>query len=159
MNDPTPAIELRSSADEPSSSRYEHDFMLWLDAQLDILRARKFDQLDLENLIEELESMGRADKRELQSRLEILMLHLLKCQFQPEKKSSSWIGTLDEQRSQIQGLLETSPSLRRLAQEFAERRYPVAARRAARQTGLAAEIFPASLPFTVDQLLDEDFVP
>lgn len=67
MNDPTPAIELRSPAQAPDSSDYEQDFMLWLESQLDLLRARKFEQLDLENIIEELDSMGRNDKRELQS--------------------------------------------------------------------------------------------
>ncbi len=159
MNDPAPAIELRNSAQAQNSSDYEQDFMLWLESQLDLLRARKFEQLDLENIIEELDSMGRNDKRELQSRLEVLIAHLLKCQCQPDKKSGSWIGTLNEQRSQIEGLLDISPSLRRLAEESAVKRYPAAVSRAASETGIDAAVFPSALPFTLEQLLDTGFIP
>ena len=139
--------------------QYDRDFVLWLDEQAELLRAKDFERLDLIHLVEEIEAMSGSLKRELGSRLEVLILHLLKCEFQPERKSSSWVGTIGEQRSQIIDLLEQSPSLDRLFDEYARKRYRAAVIRAAQVTCLAEHVFPYELPYTREQLLDWNFIP
>lgn len=138
---------------------YEVDFVEWVAEQVSLLRSRDFERLDLDNLIEELDAMARHDKRELRSRLIVITAHLLKCQYQPGRKGASWIETLCLQRGDLHLLLDDSPSLRRLAEEFAQSGYAKAVRKAARETGNAPKRFPAELPYTVEQLLDEDFIP
>lgn len=138
---------------------YEADFALWIDQQVELLRARKFEQLDLDNLIEEIECMGGNLARELRSRIETIIMHLLKCQYQPGQKSGSWLGTLREQRSSIEGLLEDNPSLRRLVDEAVAKRFGAAVARAADETGLERKNFPPRCPYTAENVLDPDFVP
>lgn len=138
---------------------YQNDFLLWIDKQVGLLRARKFDQLDLNNIIEEIDSMGKSLRRELESRLEVLMMHLLKCQFQPDKKSGRWLGTIHEQRAQIARLLEDTPSLRREVEQRAQRAYPSASYGAALETGLPEATFPAEICYSTVQLLDPRFFP
>ena len=104
MNDlklPSPALAVPG---------YEEDLVAWMESQIELLRARKFEQLDLENLLEELEGMVRHERRGLQSRVELVMLHLLKHQFQPSRRSRSWLLPLEEQRSQISDRIEDSPA-------------------------------------------------
>lgn len=150
---------LRSPDDATDPAAYERDFALWIDAQLEILRARKFEQLDLDNVIEELDAMGKNQRHELRSRLETLLVHLLKCQFQPDHKSGSWIGTVHEQRSQIVHLLQASPSLKNFVSEYATASYAGAVRRAAAETGLPRAVFPLKNPYANNALLDLEFVP
>lgn len=145
--------------DTPAESVYEVDFAIWIDQQAALLRARQFDALDLDNLIEEVESMGRSERHELRSRLFRLLVHLLKCQFQPDHKSGSWVGTVDEQRDRILRRFEMSPSLARTVQEYADREYRRAVVRAAEETHLPRSAFPPTNPYTREQLLDEDFFP
>ncbi len=140
-------------------SAYEEDFMLWLEQQIAFLRSGKWEQLDIDNLTEELEGMVRSDHRELRSRFMVLIKHLLKCQFQPERKSKSWRSTLLTQRGEIQQILDDSPSLKRRLSEFASSRYSHAVQEAALETGLPMSTFPESNPYTVAQLLDPKFVP
>src|SRR5690348_30226 len=97
-----------------NSAAYDDDFYAWTQDQARLLRSGELSQLDVENLAEELESMGRSDRRELDSRLEVLLVHLLKWQVQTEFRSRSWSGTIREQRSRVEDLLNESPSLRRL---------------------------------------------
>jgi hypothetical protein len=138
---------------------YEQDFDLWLRAQARLLRERKFELLDVDNLVEEVESMGGSLHRELKSRLSVILLHLLKLQFQPGHRSNNWLGTLAEQHSEIELLLEQSPSLARHVAEYAQRGYRHAVRKAALETGLAAASFPTTNPYSEAQLLDPDFYP
>jgi hypothetical protein len=138
---------------------YEQDLALWYARQAELLRERRFDQLDLDNLIEELDAAVGTLRRELGSRLEVLLIHLLKCEFQRQRVSRSWLSTLDEQRSQIEKLLEENPSLRPSAMLVAEKVYPVAVRRASTQTGVPRSTFPPANPYSKDQLFDFDFVP
>jgi hypothetical protein len=159
MNDQAPITCLFPLDEGTDPSDYEDDFALWIDSQVELLRARKFAQIDLDNIIEELESMGRSEKRELYSRIEILVAHLLKCEFQPDKKSGSWIGTVNEQRSQIAGLLRHSPSLRRFIDEFALSSYGEARWRASTETGMPLSAFPESMPYSISQVLDGTFLP
>lgn len=143
----------------PADAAYERDFALWIAQQAELLRAKRFEQLDLDNLIEEIETVGRSERHELRSRLEQLLLHLLKCQFQPERKSGSWLATLYEQRTRIAAIGKDSPSLKRVIVQFANEAYPHAVRLAAYETGLPASTFPAANPYSKDQLLDPDFIP
>ena len=104
-----------------NANLYEQDFYLWIETTAKQLKAGKFAEVDLDNLIEEIESMGRSEKRELKSRLIVLLMHLLKWQYQPEKRSESWRSTITEQRISIEALLEDSPSLQPLiAEVFAD---------------------------------------
>ena len=138
---------------------YDEDFVLWAERQVEVLKARDFAALDVEHVIEELEGQVSRDKRELGQRLQVTMVHLLKCQKQPQRKSRIWHVTLIEQRGQIAGLLESSPSLRRLVGEFARKRYGRARRLAAAETRIDESEFPPTLPFTEEQLLDDQFEP
>ncbi|UTY58407.1 DUF29 domain-containing protein [Massilia sp. erpn] len=143
----------------PKLSDYEDDFVLWLDAQAALLRSGQFCQLDLENLIEELNGMSRHERHALKSRLEILLLHLLKCEFQPERKTPSWQCSVVEQRRKILEILEDSPSLNQEVLPFSVKVYPHAHIKASLETGLPASIFPSGQPYTIEQLLDIHFIP
>lgn len=138
---------------------YEGDFALWIERQAALLRARQFEQIDLEHLVEELEAMAGRDRRELGSRLKVLLTHLLKCQYQPDQLSSSWRGTLRIQREEIRSLLEQSPSLSRFVASYADNGYEHAARVAADETGLDRKTFPIKNPYSVEQILDDTFIP
>lgn len=159
MHHPTSSKTLRPPDDAPDPFDYESDFVLWVERQVDLLRARQFEKLDLEHVIEELGDMAGHLRRKLKSRLETLIMHLLKCQFQPERKSGSWLGTLREQRSRIEDILEESPSLARTVQHYADKAYKAARDRAVLETGLPASRFPAANPYSQNQLLDSEFVP
>jgi hypothetical protein len=153
------AAMLELKPDNPVCGDYEQDLVLWYQRQIELLRERRFDQVDVENLIEELRFAMNKERRELASRLEVLLMHLLKCQFQHHRISGSWLGTLDEQRSKIAGLLEDSPSLASTVIQVADKMYPLAVRGAARETRLPKTIFPEANPYSKQQLLDLDFVP
>lgn len=143
----------------PESSDYDADYLSWMEKQLALLREKKFDQLDLDNLIEELDAMTKRDKRTLNSRIDVLLVHLLKCLCQPDHITSSWQGSVMEQRKRIKRLLDDMPSLRtRLDDEIAST-YAGARRQAARETGIALSAIPEINPFTREQILDEDFFP
>lgn len=150
-------LELKSDA--TLHAGYEQDLVLWYEDQIALLRERRFDELDVENLIEELRAAMIKERRELASRLRVLLMHLLKCQFQHHHISGSWLGTLVEQRSEIEILLADSPSLRATVMQVADKMYPLAVRSAAHETRLATSVFPSSNPYSRDQLLDYDFVP
>lgn len=145
--------------DTPAESVYEVDFAVWIDQQAALLRARQFDTLDLDNLIEEVESMGSSQHDELKHRLYRLLVHLLKCQFQPDHKTSSWKATIYEQRTRILRRLEMSPSLARLVQEYADEEYGRAVIKASLETHLPRSTFAPANPYTREQLLDDDYVP
>lgn len=138
---------------------YETDFSLWLTEQVQALRERQMDRLDVENLIEELEGLSGRDKRELASHFKILLLHLLKWQYQPEHQGPSWLNSIDNARDEIADLLEQSPSLRVYIPEALARAYPRARRTASRETGLAEKEFPAEIPYDLEAMLDVDFLP
>lgn len=150
---------LELKADKPAGADYEQDLVLWYEHQIELLRERRFDQLDLDNLIEELEAAVKSQRRELASRLEVLLMHLLKCQFQHHRISGGWLGTLAEQRGEITRLLEESPSLGPIVMQVAAKVYASAVRRAAAETRLPRTGFPTANPYSRDQLLDVDFVP
>jgi Domain of unknown function DUF29 len=138
---------------------YEEDFYAWTVEQARLLRAGELSAVDAANLAEEIESMGRSDRRELQSRLVVLTMHLLKWRFQPSARSRSWSATIEEQRLQIEQVFADSPSLRPLAAGMLPQAYAIACARAIAETGLADDLFPASCPFTLDEVLSRSFLP
>jgi hypothetical protein len=138
---------------------YEEDFVAWTQEQARMLRARAALGLDWDNLAEEIESMGRRDRRDLESRLRRIIHRLLKWQVQPERRGRSWRDTLIEQRRQAEKLLKESPSLRPQLRHLRDEAYPDAVRDAVRDTGLRAQTFPPDCPFTVEQVLDQAYVP
>jgi predicted DNA-binding ribbon-helix-helix protein len=94
------------------NSLYKQDYYLWIEQTIELLQEQKFNEIDLSNLIEEIKDMGKSEKRAITSNLRILLMHLLKYQYQAEKRSNSWLFTIVEHRQRIQELLETSPSLK-----------------------------------------------
>jgi hypothetical protein len=140
-------------------SCYDEDWVLWIDAQIRLLSEKRFSELDIENLVEELDAMKKQFSRELKNRLVVLMMHLLKCEYQQDHAKNKWRSTLIEQRLRIGLLLEDSPSTRKKVQPFATQYYGVARRRAAQETRLDIAVFPTQLPYSVTQLLDPDFMP
>lgn len=148
-----------SGGDAPLPPLYDRDFALWLSEQAALLRERKFELLDVDKLTEEVDSMGGSLHRELKSRLMVVLAHMLKCRFQPEHRSSSWLATLAEQRHQIELLIEESPSLQRQVATYADRVYQRAVRLAVLETQLPASTFPPANPFSEAELLDPDYVP
>jgi hypothetical protein len=146
-----------------NASGYEHDFHAWLLSQVSALKERRFRDLDLENLIEEVEELARSLPRELRNRLKVVLVHLLKWQFQPSKRSTSWDLTLLEQRDQLQQLLEQNPSLRRQVPELIQKVYATAEKMAGKEMKLdrveRQRKFPEQCPWTPEQILDEDYLP
>jgi len=146
--------------DRPAAaSDYDTDFYAWAFDQAARIRALAVPGLDVENVAEEIESLGRSDKRELFNRSRVLLLHLLKWQFQPERRGASWITTIREQRIQIEVVLSESPSLRRTLPEIIVKSYRYAAEQAALETDLHVATFPASCAWTPAQIIDKDWLP
>jgi len=142
-----------------NAAAYDEDFYAWTQEQARLLRTGEFAQLDIENVAEELESMGRSDRHQIESRLEVLLMHLLKWQLQVKLRSPSWSGTIREQRRRIRKLLRESPSLRPVIDQLIPEAYVEARDKAAEETGLVETTFPACCPFTPEQVLAENFLP
>jgi hypothetical protein len=144
---------------EDRQSLYERDFCLWIEQQAELLRERRFDELDLANLVDEIEALARRDKKAIKSNLVVLLTHLLKHDFQPEQRSSSERGSIVEHRQRLRDDFEESPSLRPQAAEVFARAYADARERASAETGLPLRSFPRSSTYTLEQALDPKFLP
>ena len=140
-------------------SLYTNDFHAWTQEQVNVLKTQQWDTLDTVNLIEELETLGRKERQELRNRLALLLGHLLKWQFQTEKRSSSWLSTIREQRIQIKLLLQDSPSLQPYLEEVFLTAYELGLALATRETQLGQQIFPEICPYTCEQTLNSEFLP
>jgi Domain of unknown function DUF29 len=149
-------IELQS---HDLKTLYDVDFHLWLESNINLIKEGKLYQLDLENLLEELESMGNSDKSALESNLTILLMHLLKYKYQKNKISNSWRYTIREHRRRLKKSFQKSPSLKRYFYEVFGQTYDDARELAADETGLSLNTFPLECPFTQLQVLDGDFLP
>lgn len=143
----------------PNPSLYEQDYYLWLQTTANQLRQRKFAEMDLANLIEEIESMGRSEKSALVSNLQIVLMHLLKYKYQPEKRSNSWLFTIFEHRDRLMEAFEVSPSLKPYFREVFAKCYTKARKKASLETGLAISTFPTESPFTPEETLNTEFLP
>lgn len=140
-------------------SEYDKDFYAWALQSAELIRQGRFSEIDLENVAEEIESMGRSNKRELISRFAVLLAHLLKWQSQSERRSNSWKYTIEEQRFEISDLLEESPSLKYELDKQLEHAYQRALLIAVKETGISKAMFPKSCPFSLEQSLDPNFLP
>jgi len=142
-----------------NSVAYDKDFFAWTQEQARLLRGGEVADIDLENLAEEIESVGISNRREIRNRLIVLLVHLLKWQFQPRRRGASWSDTIWEQRLQLESVLEDSPSLRPFFAEVIDRAYSRARDKAVRETRMQPKAFPAECPYTAEQILNEDFLP
>ena len=138
---------------------YERDFALWSAEQAALLRAGKLDRVDIENVAEEIDSLGKSDKHEISSRMVVLLQHLLKWQFQPEKRTNSWLASILGQRQAINDLIDDSPSLAAHPGRVREKAYKTARLAASGDTHLALSTFPETCPYAVEQVLDLEFLP
>ncbi|MDG5495480.1 DUF29 domain-containing protein [Niveispirillum sp. BGYR6] len=142
-----------------SGNLYETDFYAWAMEQAALLRAGKLSAADIDNIAEEIESMGKTEKRELISRLKVLLMHLLKWQFQPAGRCVSWQLTIKEQRREVADHLSDNPSLKSRLPDSMANAYAVAIIAAARETSIAEETFPAECPWSFEQIMDGAFWP
>lgn len=142
-----------------TATLYDTDLYAWTQEQASLLRQGQLEQLDIANLVEEIEDMGKSQQRQLESRLVILLAHLLKWQYQPGKRSRSWEATLRVQRIQLRKLLHQNPSLRSQIAVFVADAYEQAVNLAWAETGLDFETFPPLCPFAAQEILDEVFLP
>ncbi len=146
-------------ARKPRQNLYLSDFLAWSQEQGRLLKARSSAGLDWDNLAEEIETLGRSERNEIRSRLVVLLQHLLKWQFQPSRRKPGWAASILEARDGINVQLEESPSLKRYPETVVDRQYRIARLKAADETGLPVEAFPAECPYTLNQILDEAFLP
>jgi ribosomal protein L29 len=138
---------------------HDSDFYTWAMETAGALRERRFETIDWEAVAEELEDMGRSERRELESRLEVLLAHLLKWRFQPQRRSSSWRGTIKEQRRKTARLLRQNPGLKPLMEEILADAYYRSLAVAERDTGIDEDAFPETCPWDIDRIMDEGFWP
>ncbi|MCW7553338.1 DUF29 domain-containing protein [Endozoicomonas gorgoniicola] len=143
------------------SDLYNTDFYSWTQAQAKLLREGRLNELDLDNILEEIESMGRSDYRALESRFTVLLMHLLKWQHQPEKRETghSWEHTIKEQRKQIRRLLRKNPGLKSRIPEILTIAYMDAVEDAHDETGLDVSVFPDVCPWNFETIMDQGFWP
>ncbi|MDG2990520.1 DUF29 domain-containing protein [Candidatus Synechococcus calcipolaris G9] len=138
---------------------YDRDFYAWLQEQVALLKSGQLDQLDIVNLVEEIESLGRQERRELVNRLGILLGHLLKWQFQPRRRSKSWTATIVGQRQDVQELIDDNPSLKPYLIEAMENAYQKGVLLVLKETPLSQNDLPSQCPYTFEQVMDADFYP
>jgi hypothetical protein len=140
-------------------SLYETDFYAWTQQQIHLLKEQAWQSLDVENLLEELADLGRRERQELRNRLSVLLGHLLKWQFQPQKRGNSWLATIREQREQLVLLLDENPSLKPYLSEALSIAYKLGLNLAVRETDLPYETFPSDCPYSLEATLDDAFLP
>jgi hypothetical protein len=142
-----------------SNTLYERDFYAWTNEQAALPRAGQLSEADIENIVEEIESMGRSEKREPSSRLTVLLTHLSKWQFQPARRGKSWCIGIEQQRDQIDDHLNENPSLRVQLEASIRTAYRDAKRETEKETDLESDTFAANCPFTFGEMMDEGFWP
>jgi hypothetical protein len=142
-----------------STNLYEKDFYAWTKTQSNLIKTHQLAQLDLVHLQEELHLMGASEKRVLDHRLEVLLMHLLKWKYQPAIQSKSWIRTIKVQKNDLAKHLKYSPSLKAKLQQFVNDAYDNAVLMAADETNLDESIFPSCCEWTTKQILDNEFLP
>lgn len=136
----------------PSKKEYEKDFYKWVNKQANLLKNREFSHLDIENLIEEIESLGRSEKRTLKSYLENLLTHMLKGKFQPGMHTTSWDLSIKEAKYKAQTTLKENPSLKPALKEILKDAYFSARLRAALETKMEEKVFPKECPWKLNEL-------
>ena len=138
---------------------YQQDFFAWTKQQINYLQNQQWNQLDLTNLIEEIETLGKQQRQELRNRLSILIGHLLKWEYQPQKRSYSWLATLRVQRIDIQELIDDNPSLKPYLEEALTQAYIKGLLLAVSETNLPDRTFPKNCPYSLTEILSDRFYP
>jgi hypothetical protein len=149
---------------EDTAALYDRDFFEWTVRNAELLRSGCVEEADVEHLAEEIEDLGERDKREVISRLIVLLMHLLKWSIQPERRytesgSSSWLATIREQRRQLTAVFAQSGSLRKYAEEELPKAHRDAVKEASAETGIPIRQFPEECPFRFEQVLEDEFLP
>lgn len=156
---PAPLVKYRPSGAQDDRGLYERDFYAWTRAQAEALRKSRPSEFDWENVAEEIESLGRSDKRSIESNLGVVLLHLLKWRYQGERRKSGWKSSILEHRARLRKLLADSPSLRSYPGEVLAEEYVLARQKASDETGLPESAFPVTCPFSIEQALDLNYWP
>ncbi|MBY0578618.1 MAG: DUF29 domain-containing protein [Burkholderiales bacterium] len=140
-------------------TKYETDVVAWANEQARLIRAGRFDLLDLEHIAEEIEDVGKSEKRELASRMAVLLAHLLKWQYQPERQCKSWSQTINDQRIELDYHLDENPSLRTNFddEKWLKMVWAKAASQARQETNL--DCFPPSCPWKMTDILMHEWLP
>lgn len=141
------------------TTAYAADLNLWAQQTAGLLREKRWNEIDLEHLAEELEDLSKSEKRAIASQLARLLLYLLKWQYQPQRRSDSWLDSISDARLQIELAIQDSPSLKNHPEAVLEPSYAIARRNAAKQTGLPLAVFPASCLYPLPQILAEEWLP
>lgn len=143
----------------PALNSYETDFYAWTQEQATLLRKQEWSQIDLPNLIEEIESLGKQQRQELRNRLSLLIAHLLKWDYQPQQRSRSWLATLRVQRRDTLRLLKDNPSLKPYLDDALSEAYENARDLAMGDTNLPEQTFSLDCPYSLTEILDDRFYP
>ena len=146
-----------STAAAPSRTRYEDDFYTWVQEQVALLRAGRFEALDIEHVAEELEGLSKSEFSRLRSTLRVLLMHMLKWDQQPEHRTPSWIYSIREQRRRFVDVIRENPGLKPRLIEARDAAYPDARDWAADETHLTPDEFPDACPYTWDEIRERPF--
>jgi hypothetical protein len=150
---------MTTELDANRQSLYEADYLKWIETTIKKLRVRDYSSVDWENLIEEIDDMGRSECRSLESNLIVVLTHLLKWQYQPGFRSGTWKSSIVEHRRRIREALKDSPSLKPYLEEVFAECYLDAVELASAETELPVETFPQECPYTPAEVLDSSFLP
>lgn len=148
-----------SSLKAHSQTLYDTDYLQWIETTVEKLQSYDYANVDWENLIEEIADMGRSERRSLKSNLIVNLVHLLKWQFQPEKRSGSWEGSIIEHRRPVKEALDDSPSLKSYLEKILAECYAQAVKQAKAETGLSVESFPLNCPYQLPEVTNNEFLP
>ncbi|MHC5935688.1 DUF29 domain-containing protein [Nostoc sp.] len=148
-----------SSLKAHSQTLYEADYLQWIETTVEKLQSQDYANVDWENLIEEIADMGRSERRSLKSNLIVILVHLLKWQFQPEKRSGSWEGSIIEHRRRVKEALDDSLSLKSDLESIFGECYAQAVKQAKAETGLSVESFPLVCPYQLPEVTNDEFLP
>jgi len=138
---------------------YEQDFYGWTQEQAALLRAGRLSDLDIDNLIEEIETMGRSEKRAIESRLTVLLMHLLKWKYQPDRRGRSWTLTIVGQRLKLNRVIKDNPGLKSQISDILCNAYEIAKVNAYKETKIDEDVFDIDCPWTFEQIMDSGFYP
>lgn len=153
------SVEIAKGLPKAMYPKYEEDFYNWAMTNAALLKQKKFNEVDMENIIEEIEAMGRSEKNQMVNRFSILIAHLLKWQFQPDLQGRSWHGTIKEQRRRIKLLLKENPSLKSKLDEIFMDAYDFAVDQIEKETPIDLKIIPQKCPYGLNQCMDDKFYP
>lgn len=138
---------------------HEKDVYGWAIHTAQLLREKKMNEVDFDNIIEEMEALGRSEKHELINRVSLVISHLLKWQFQPDFRGRSWHGTIKEQRKRAKMIIKENPSLKSKVEEVLIDAYDIALSLIEKETPIDLKLLPSQCPYTFEQIMNDEFYP